>query len=181
MKFLKKILFVIITIVIIALIAALFIKDEYAVIKQVEINKSSEEVFDYIKYLKNQDEYSVWAQKDPDMKKDYKGIDGEVGFISSWDSNNEDVGKGEQEIIKIDDGNRIDFEIRFIEPFEATDQAYLTTVRIAEGKTKVSWGFNGKIGYPMNLMLLFMDMEEMLGPDLQKGLESLKSVLEAEE
>ena len=181
MKFLKKILFVLITFVIITLIAALFIKDEYSVVKQIEINKSTEEVFDYIKYLKNQDEYSAWAQMDPNMKKDYKGIDGEVGFISSWDSKNEDVGKGEQEIMKIDDGNRIDFELRFIEPFEATDQAYMTTVETDEGKTKVSWGFNGKIAYPMNLMLLFMDMEEMLGPDLQKGLESLKLVLETEQ
>lgn len=30
----------------------------------------------------------------------------------------------------------------------------------------------------MNLMLLFMDMDKMLGPDLEKGLEKLKIVLE---
>lgn len=32
--------------------------------------------------------------------------------------------------------------------------------------------------YPFNLMLLFMDMEEMIGNDLQTGLENLKLVLE---
>lgn len=33
----------------------------------------------------------------------------------------------------------------------------------AEGnQTKVKWGFNGKMPYPMNLMLLAMDMDGML-------------------
>jgi hypothetical protein len=32
--------------------------------------------------------------------------------------------------------------------------------------------------YPMNLMLLFMDMDGMLGKDLQQGLDNLKGVLE---
>jgi hypothetical protein len=32
--------------------------------------------------------------------------------------------------------------------------------------------------YPMNLMLLFMNMEKMVGGDLDKGLQNLKSVLE---
>jgi hypothetical protein len=32
--------------------------------------------------------------------------------------------------------------------------------------------------YPTNLMLLFMDMEEMLSPDLQNGLNNLKTLLE---
>jgi hypothetical protein len=33
--------------------------------------------------------------------------------------------------------------------------------------------------YPMNLMLLFMDMEGMLGGDLEQGLTNLKGVLES--
>jgi hypothetical protein len=32
--------------------------------------------------------------------------------------------------------------------------------------------------YPMNLMLPFMNMEQMLGKDLQDGLNNLKVVLE---
>ena len=50
---------------------------------------------------------------DPDMKKTYRGTDGTVGFVSAWDSEKDDVGKGEQEIIKITDGERIDYELRF--------------------------------------------------------------------
>jgi hypothetical protein len=178
MKILKRILIVIVAIVALALIIALFIKKEYAVEREVIINKPKTEVFEFVKLLKNQDSFSVWANKDPNMKKEYKGTDGTVGFVSAWDSQNKDVGKGEQEIKKITEGQRIDFELRFIEPFEANDNAYMTTESVNENQTKVKWGFNGKMNYPMNLMLLCMNMDEMLGKDLQDGLNNLKTTLE---
>jgi len=115
---------------------------------------------------------------DPNMKKEYRGTDGIVGFVSAWDSEKPDVGKGEQEIKKITEGERIDFELRFIKPFEATYYAYMTTDSTGTGQTKVKWGFDGKMNYPMNLMLLFMNMDKMLGDDLETGLSNLKTVLE---
>jgi hypothetical protein len=115
---------------------------------------------------------------DPNMKKTYTGTDGTVGFISAWESDNKDVGKGEQEIIKITEGERIDFELRFLEPFQATEPAFMTTVSIAQDETKVVWGFQGHMDYPMNLMFLFMDFETMIGNDLETGLENLKTILE---
>lgn len=178
MKILKKILILVVALILIVLTVALFVDGQYDVKREITINKSNQEVFDYIKYLKNQNNFSVWVKMDPNMKKTYKGTDGKVGFISAWDSKKEGVGKGEQELVKIADGKRLDFELRFKEPFEATDRAYMTTTRISSNKTKVVWGFNGEMNYPMNIMLLFMDMDEMLGKDLKKGLENLKVVLE---
>jgi hypothetical protein len=178
MKILKKIALVVFSIILLALIVAAFVKKDYAVEREVTINKPKQEVFDYVKLLKNQDNFSVWAKADPAMKKDYRGVDGTVGFVSAWDSNVGDVGKGEQEIKKIAEGERLDFELRFIKPFEATDNAYMTTEMAAENQTKVKWGFNGSMKYPMNLMLLFCDMDKMLGPDLEMGLSNLKSTLE---
>ena len=178
MKILKKVLLVIAGIIALALIIGLFVKKEYAVEREVTITKPKQVVFDYLKQIKNQDSYSVWAMKDPNMKKEYKGTDGTVGFVSSWDSENEHVGKGEQEIKNIKDGERIDMELRFMKPFKATDNAFLTTESAGENQTKVKWGFNGKMPYPMNLMLLCMDMDKMLGKDLQSGLDNLKTILE---
>jgi hypothetical protein len=112
------------------------------------------------------------------MKREFRGEDGTVGFVSAWDSEDPKAGKGEQKIIKINEGERIDYELHFIEPFESTDFAYLTTEAVNDSVTTVKWGFDGKMKYPMNLMLLLMDMEEMLAPDLQNGLENLKTLLE---
>lgn len=178
MKIIKSILLIVAVIVVVALIAALFVKKEYALERSIVVNKPNSTVFEYVKLIKNQNYYSVWNMKDPSAKKEYKGTDGTVGFVASWESNNKEIGKGEQEIIKIVEGERIDLELRFKEPFEATDYAYMSTETVADNQTRVRWGFNGKMPYPMNLMLVFMNMDEMLGKDLAKGLDNLKTNIE---
>ena len=178
MKILKKIGIAFAIIIAIPLIAALFIKKDYAVEREINISKPKQEVFDYIKLLKNQDNFSIWAMKDPGMKKEYKGTDGTPGFTASWESTNKEVGKGEQEIVKITEGERIDTKLRFKIPFEAQDDAYFSTEASGENQTKVKWGFSGSMPYPFNFMCLFFDMDKQVGGDLATGLENLKVVLE---
>ena len=174
----KKILGFIVLIIAIPLIVALFTKQDYEVITSITIEKPAAEVFDYIKYLKNQDNFSVWAKMDPDMTKSYRGTDASVGFVSGWESLNEEVGVGEQEIISIEDGKRIGYELRFLSPFEAVSPAFMSCEAISQNTTRVTWGFKGHMDYPMNLMLLFMDFEAMINNDLTQGLASLKDIME---
>ncbi|WP_445946542.1 SRPBCC family protein [Shewanella sp.] len=86
------------------------------------------------------------------MNKTYRGVDGEVGFVSAWASENPDVGVGEQEIIKITPNERVDFELRFLSPFEAVEPAYMTTKPLSDTSTQAEWGFSGHMDYPMNLI-----------------------------
>ncbi len=179
MKTLKKVLLVIAIIIAIPLVTALFVGNDFMVERSTEINRPKEEVFNYIKHLKNQDQFSVWAQADPNMKKEFRGEDATVGFVSAWDSQNENVGKGEQEIKTINEGRLLETELRFFKPFESKASANFITEDAGENKTRVRWNFNSKMPYPMNIMLLFGNMDEMLGTDLQKGLDNLKKNLEA--
>lgn len=178
MKIIKKIIIVLFVLVAITLVIALFVKKDYAVVRSIEINKPRTEIFAYTKYLKNQANFSKWAAMDPAMEKTYRGTDGEVGFVSAWKSKVKDVGAGEQEILKITENERLDFELRFLEPFEAKEAAYMTFDSLEENQTKVSWGFNGHMDYPMNIFLLFMDFDKMIGADLETGLKNLKTVME---
>ncbi|NOU50653.1 SRPBCC family protein [Pseudoalteromonas sp. JBTF-M23] len=175
---LKKVIAVLLLVIASPFIVALLIPESYHVERHIVIKRPVEPVFSYIKYLKNQSNYSKWEQMDPNMEKSYKGEDGTVGFVSTWRSDDPDVGAGEQEIIKIDENKRIDFELRFIEPFQSTDPAYMITEGVSGG-TKVTWGFRGNMDYPINLMLLVMDFEQVLGNDLQVGLDNLKEILES--
>ena len=177
-KILKYLLIILGSLIVLFLIFTLFVKKEYSVERTAEINKPKMVIFDYVKYLRNQNEFSVWAKIDPNMKTEFRGTDGTVGFISAWDSPVKQAGKGEQKIISMDEGNRIDYEIRFYEPMKSKDNAYMTFASINDSLTTVKWGFYGKIKYPMNFMLLFMDMDAMLGKDLEGGLNNLKSLLE---
>jgi len=178
MNIIKFVLIGVVSLVALILIIAMLTKKDYGVIREVIISKPKSVVFEYVKLLQNQDNFSVWANKDPEMKKDFRGTDGTVGYVSSWESQMKDVGKGEQEIKKIVDGERIDYELRFIKPFASTSFAYITFEGISETQTKVAWGFTGKMNYPMNLLLLTMDMEGMIGKDFQDGLNKLKAILE---
>lgn len=178
MKNLKKIFTVIAIIIAIPLVVALFVKKDYVVEREIIINKPKAEVFEYIKFLRNQDNYSKWNMMDPDMKKTYKGTDGTIGFISAWESKMENVGAGEQEIVNMIDGERIDMKLRFKVPFEAQNDAYMITEDMSNNQTKVKWGFKGAFPYPFNLMGLFMDMEKAVGGDLEVGLQNLKNLLE---
>ncbi len=176
MNLFAKILLFIFGIIALLLVIALFVKKEYLIKREVVINKPTAEVFDYIKHVKNQENYNKWAMMDPNMKRDYKGTDGTVGFVSAWDSENKNVGKGEQEIINISEGKRIDLALRFKKPMESNGEAYMATASTAPDQTKLEWVMQGKSPYPFNFMNLFMD--KMLGNDLQTSLNTLKNVLE---
>jgi hypothetical protein len=54
----------------------------------------------------------------------------------------------------------------------------MATEFISDNQTRVKWSFSSRMKYPMNIMLLTMNMEKMLGGDLLTGLKNLKSVLE---
>jgi hypothetical protein len=178
MKILFIILIAVLSLVALLLAVGLFMKKEYHVVREIVINKPKQSVFEYIKLLKNQNKYSLWASLDANMKTEFRGTDGTPGFVSAWDSQEKNVGKGEQEILTVTDGEKVDYEIRFFKPFESTSYATMSTVSVGENQTKVSWAFTGKMKYPMNLMLLFMNMEKMIGSDLEKGLKNLKVLLE---
>lgn len=178
MKIVKKILIVIVVLLVIIFVTALFVPKGMNAEREIVINKPKQEVFNYIKSLKNQNNYSKWASMDPAMKKEFRGTDGTVGFVSAWDSEQGDVGKGEQEIKKIAEGERIDFELRFIKPLASTAQAYMTTESITDNQTKVQWGFSGNMAYPFNIMKLFMNPEKSVGDDFATGLSNLKGILE---
>ena len=115
------------------------------------------------------------------MKKSYKGTDGTVGFIAAWESTSDSVGVGEQEIMKLEEGKRVDTQLRFKTPFESKNNAYLITDDLGNNQTRVKWGFTGTMPYPMNLMNLFFNMDEAVGGDFETGLKNLKIVLEKTE
>ncbi len=173
----KKVLLVIAIIIAVMLVVALVAPKEYAVEREVVINCPKEQVFEYVKSLRMQDEWSVWGDLDPDAVYTYTGVDGTVGFISAWEGN-KDVGKGEQEIINIVEGERVDFELRFVEPFASTADVYITTESLSESETLVKWGMSGKMPFPTNLFLLVMNMDKSIGKDFEQGLANLKMILE---
>ena len=176
MKTLKRILLGIVALIALVLSIALFVKKDFAVERSITINKPNQEVFDYVKMLKNQKNWSTYSQADPEMKEFYKGTDGTVGAVYGWESKM--MGNGEQVITKVVEGERVDIDLIFKGMMGGTSPAYLATKVLSDSTTQVTWAMSGKMNYPMNFMGLFMSMDDMIGTKYQKSLEQLKSLIE---
>jgi hypothetical protein len=180
MKILKYIGLGLAAIVALALITGLFLPKDYAVSRTVTIARSNADVFEYARMIRNQEDYSVWWKMDPNQVNTYTGEDGTVGFAAAWKSDLDSVGSGEEEIIALEEGKRIGFALRFKEPFESQASSEMLFASTDSTTTQLTWNFNGNMAYPFNVMQLFISMEDMLGSDIQEGLNNMKAILEKE-
>jgi len=173
-------LLIIILIIIAGFIALLFIisllmKKEHYVKREIIIHAPKQKVFDYIKLLKNQDEFNTGAMEDPDRKREFKGTDGTVGYIYSW-SGNKDAGEGEKEITNIVEGKRIEAEIRFVKPMKTSAHIIMETESVSDDQTKVTWSNAGTLKNPLNILIPMVEKSVAKGMDI--SLNTLKNILE---
>ena len=169
------ILLVLAGIIALLLIIALFVKREHYVKQEIIINAPRQKVFDYVKLLKNQDEWNKNAKGDPNKKEEFKGTDGTVGFIIAF-SGNKNVGEGQKEIMNIIEGKRIETEMRFVKPMAFTASLIMDTESLSDSQTKVKLSHAGTLEYPKNIMILMF--EKMFVKQMDISLSTLKNVLE---
>lgn len=161
----------------IILLAALGPKT-YDVSRSITIQKPIAEVFDYVKSVKNQNNWSPWKLKDPTMTQEYFGEDGTVGFRATWKGNKE-VGEGSQTITDITENKRIDNRLVFLKPFKSESDGYYLFKSEGAQATKITWGFRGQNKFPATMYMLFINMDKVVGKDFDQGLQNLKKLLEA--
>lgn len=176
MKIMKKILLGIVILIVLVLLIAAFTKKSYTIKREVVIMKPAIEVYDYVRFNKNQVDYNSWYKMDPATKIELRGTDGEVGSIWAWDS--ELTGKGEQQIKALSAGSKIDYEITFIKPFAGKAESTVLFEKKDSLQTRMVNTFSSSTPYPMNIMLLFMDMDKMIGTEIQNGLNNIKANME---
>jgi len=170
-------LYVLAAIVLLIVVLGLIAPNNYQVKRSIIINHTLPETFTYLKSIKNQDNWSPWKRKDPNMTQTFEGNDGEIGFVSKWKGNKE-VGEGEQELVSIVENESIDTELRFFKPWKSQSIGHLLVDEVDMEHTLVTWGFSGRNPFPFNIFMLFFNFEKAVGKDFEEGLESLKEILE---
>jgi uncharacterized protein YndB with AHSA1/START domain len=176
MNIIITILLVLAGIIALLLIVALFMKKEHYVNREIIINAPRQKVFDFLKLLKNQDQFNKWATAGKENRKEeFKGTDGTVGFIYSW-SGDKSAGEGEKEILNIVEGKRIETEIRFVKPMRMSASVIMETASLSDNQTKVNLINAGILKYPLNIMIPIA--EKNFAKDLDTSLSTLKSILE---
>ncbi len=172
------VVYIVAAVFVILIILAAVAPNTYDVSRSIVINKPLGDVFQYLKYVKNQSYWGPWGLRDPAMKQTFTGIDGTVGFISAWESDHKQVGSGEQEITRIVENAEVECELRFLKPWKSVSIGYLKLYDEGNNQTKVVWGFHGRNNIPVSIMMLFFNMDKAIGKDFEEGLANLKSILE---
>ncbi|MBC7885678.1 MAG: SRPBCC family protein [Saprospiraceae bacterium] len=177
MKIVKNILIGLVSIIVLLLIVALFVPKQSTVSVALTIDKPKTEVYDYIRILRNQDEYSSWVLRDPNLKPEIVGEDGTVGAIQKWNSKDDNVGEGEQEITALTP-DRIDVDLRFKRPFEGTAKAANILKAVSDNQTEIISEFYSNDKYPFNLMF-YLFGRNMIKDAEMTSLQNIKRILEA--
>lgn len=174
MKALKYILFLLLVIVIGLAIYVAVQPNSFEIKRERVINAPAAVIYNKVNDFKNWEAWSAWVEKDPStvisLNEKTKGVDG--GY--SWTDKD---GKGAMKTLATNPYKSIEQQLQFgdYEPskinwnFEPIDN----------GKTKVTWKMNSD-----NIPFLFKGyaafsggFDNMIGPDFERGLEKLDSLI----
>lgn len=173
MKVLKILGLVLLGLLAIVIVLGLIAPKDFRVERSIVIPTSNKEViYKNISTWSDFLKWNPWSGKDPNQKITYAGTEATVGANYKWDGNKE-VGSGEMTITSMVPNERVEMDLHFIRPFETTNKTIFTMSPEGEGY-KVSWEMSGHSPFPFNVFGLFMNMDKMVGPDFEAGLQTLK-------
>jgi len=151
--------------------------DTFTVERSTTINAPASAVYPHIIDLKMWSAWSPWEEMDPQVQKTYSGADQGVGSSYAWRGNRK-VGQGSMTITAATSDERIDLDLEFLKPFKAQNTTTYQLTPEGDG-TRVTWSMTGKKTLMTKIMGIFKSMDAMVGPDFERGLAKLKSVVES--
>ncbi|MEW5849279.1 MAG: SRPBCC family protein [Myxococcota bacterium] len=149
--------------------------DSFRVERSTTVAAPADVVFAQVNDFHAWSAWSPYFKLDPAQKLGFDGAPSGVGAIHSWQS--EKVGEGRMTIVESRPNERVATQLEFIKPMSSTAQAVFTFAP-APGGVTVSWAMEGRNTLLGKVFALFVDMDELLGKDFERGLADLKTVSE---
>jgi Polyketide cyclase / dehydrase and lipid transport len=150
---------------------------EFRIVRSALISAPAPAVFAQVNDFHNWEAWSPWATLDPAAKATFEGALEGTGAIFRWAGNSE-VGEGNMTITESRPSDLIRIKLEFLKPFAATNHAEFTFNPVGN-QTAVTWIMEGQNNFIAKAVCLFMNMDKMVGGQFEKGLASMKSVVEA--
>lgn len=176
MNLLKKLLLGVVVLLVLCVGVGLFLPRTAHVERSIVINARPATVFTVLNGFRQFNQWSPWAEYDPDMKLVFEGPPAGVGARYNW-SGNEQVGIGSQEILESTPHRFIKLKLVFGDfPGEFVSSYALEP----EGEgTRLIWAFDADYGNSVMGRYFGLLSDSMIGPDYEKGLAKLKAFAEA--
>lgn len=176
MKILKRIGLVVVLLLAVYIVLALIAPSKMHVERKTVIMTSAATVFDEINTIKQWQQWSYWDNIDPKMQSTYEGPESGVGAVHKWTSENDSVGNGTLTIMKSEPTSLVECKLEF-EGMGAAVSGW--NIKDTVGGVCVTAYMDGETPFLMRPMMLFMDMDAILGSDFEKTLAGLKKHCES--
>jgi uncharacterized protein YndB with AHSA1/START domain len=174
MKWFRRILIGVVTVVLLFAAVGLALPSKFRVERAVTINAPADRVYPLIAAPAEWKRWSVWNQRDPKMRIEYAGPASGAGASWSWRSESE--GNGTMAFTDAVPGQKLVYQLSF--PDFGMQSTGRITIEPAGGGVRVSWSNEGDMGAsPVNRWFGFF-MDRLVGPDFEAGLANLKRLAE---
>lgn len=176
MKILRRIVYVLTSLIAILAIIALFLPSRVAVERSISIEARPVMIFALVNDFRNFNKWSPWAERGKGVTEYvFTGPDRGVGATMSWTSESPEVGTGRQEIVASTPYERVAVVLAF--EGQGNAEAAYDLVPVGEA-TKVTWSFATEFGYDLFGRYLGLLFDDWIGADYEAGLANLKNLAE---
>lgn len=159
------------------LIAVSMQPNEFRISRSAKMSAPTSAVFAQVNDYHNWDAWSPWAKLDPNAKVTFEGPTSGTGAKFAW-SGNDKVGVGRQTIVESVPDELIRIKLEFEKPFKATNTAEFN-FKPEGDQTLVTWSMFGTNNFMGKAISLIMDCDKMVGAEFEKGLASMKAIVES--
>ena len=149
---------------------------EFKIVRSTTMAVPVSAIFPHVNNLRKWEAWSPWAKLDPNAKNSFEGGDEGVGAVMRWEGNCK-VGSGGMTIIESRLNEAVNFRLDFLKPMKATSYSDFS-FKPEGNNTLVIWSMSGTNNFMGKFMSLFMNCEKMVGGHFEKGLASIKAIVE---
>ena len=174
---LKKVLIGVAAVVVVLVIVVATRPSTFHVERSINVSAAPDAAFAQVNDFHAWPNWSPWEKMDTGMKKTYSGAPSGQGSVYAW-AGNDKVGEGAMTVAESRPGELVRINVEFVKPFEGKNTSEFA-FKPQGNQTAVTWSSYGKHTFVSKAMCLVMNMEKMLGPDMEKGLAQMKAVVES--
>lgn len=170
-------LFTVVAITLFVLIAAYFASNVFIVQRQIIVEKPAPEIYQFVRFLGNHTSFSKWVTKRAAEKQGEIKGDGVVGFKQPWYNYEEKAGVGELEIKHLVTNSSVRLVHHYFKPVRGTGESEIILEKKSDSETLIQWRYYGYTKYPFNLITSVLNMDKIIGRDLDICLDRLNKTL----
>jgi uncharacterized protein YndB with AHSA1/START domain len=143
--------------------------------RSIVINAPPAQVFPHVNSMRAFHAWSPWTDIDPDTRYAFDGPESGVGSRMTWQSGNQQVGAGSQEITLSQPGQQVATTLDFGGKGRGVASFFLEPQ--AQG-TLLRWQFETEFGWDLFSRYVGLMLDSMIGASYDKGLRTLKMRIE---